>query len=141
MAPSRITAKHRQPRANRERTSSPSSPIVASISGARSRWISSTAKSGGPEGARSAAQMVLRMCELEPEVQFPDRVDHVLVAARRPARVALEERQDRDRRVVELQQGVASFDLIGLRLRRPLPGVDNNRKCTVPRSVDMYSIG
>src|SRR5438067_9892508 len=168
MAPSStIAAKHRTPRASRGRTSEASRAMAASISAARSRWISSTGKrclspsprpsprwgegepncgssprwgEGGPSG-RSAAQRVLLICALEAEVQLPDVLDHLFVAARRAAREALEERKHGVGRVVEVDQRVAPFEVAALRLGRPLAVVDGGAPLAAPRSVDLDAIG
>src|SRR2546430_4460272 len=111
-----MTAKQRQRGANRAATRSASWPIAASMSCARVASISSTAKSGGPVGARSAAQKVLRIGGLEAEMQLSDRLDDLFVAARRTTGEPLEESQDRVGGVVEVDQRVAALEVAALRL-------------------------
>src|SRR5256886_15270327 len=114
-----MTAKQRQPRANRAATRSASWPIAVSMRCARVASISSTAKGGGPVGARSAAQKVLRIGGLEAEVQLADRLDALFVAAGRAAGEPLKECQNGVGGIVEVDQGIAAFEVAALRLRRP----------------------
>src|SRR5438132_10453236 len=136
-----MTAKQRQPRANRAATRSASWPIAVSMRCARVASISSTAKSGGPAGARSAAQKVLRIGGLEAEVQLSDRLDHFFVAARRAAREPLEEGQHRVGGIVEVDQRVAAFEIAALWLSRPSAVLHRGAPLAAPRPVDLDPVG
>src|SRR2546429_612715 len=135
-----MTAKQRQPRANRAATRSASWPVAASMRCVPAASTSWTAKSGGPEGARSAAQKVLRIGGLEAEVQLSDRLDHFFVAARRTTGEPLEEGQDRVGGVVEVDQRVAALEVAALRLGRPCAVLHSGAPLASPRSVDLDPI-
>src|SRR5437879_8163340 len=79
-----------------------------------------------------------RSCfESEPEVQVPDRVDHLFVTPSRAAREALEEGQHRVRGVVELDHGVAALEVALLRLGRPLSILHSRTPLAAPRTEDV----
>src|SRR5438067_13822056 len=77
----------------------------------------------------------------EAEVQLPDGVDDVLVAARRAAGEALEERQHGVRRVIEVDERVSAFEVSLLRLGRPLPVLELDAPLAAPGTVDLDAVG